>query len=351
MTFFGILRSKNPQFSDHSGRRPRLPSIVIGCAAVFLVTTSVNPVPSRPDSAGETTRPSYSFDSSSTDTSSTTSSGTESWEQSTGGKEIFAIAASYPKVIEEYGHRNGDWALRIGDTWFYWANARLLPEYAREDYKQYQSIRFYSYTLELPPVPQLTPAQAEALNARVAESEQNPPKRHEGFLGALYDAETRRDTELNLERVEFLGFSFRVHTRIVEPLSRVEREVRELIKTDTESVEFVSTLYSIETYSWRSIAGMRSRSYHSYGVAIDFVPRTYDGRFPYWRWAYTAGIHEWWAIDYENRWMVPAPIVSAFENHGFVWGGKWLFFDTMHFEYRPEILLLTKLQAANSIRR
>ena len=31
-------------------------------------------------------------------------------------------------------------------------------------------------------------------------------------------------------------------------------------------------------------------------------------------------------------------IVDAFQKHGFVWGGKWLFFDTMHFEYRPELL-------------
>jgi hypothetical protein len=33
--------------------------------------------------------------------------------------------------------------------------------------------------------------------------------------------------------------------------------------------------------------------------------------------------------------------VRAFESHGFVWGGKWLFFDTIHFEYRPELLLLS----------
>jgi hypothetical protein len=25
-----------------------------------------------------------------------------------------------------------------------------------------------------------------------------------------------------------------------------------------------------------------------------------------------------------------------------VWGGKWLFFDTMHFEYRPEIFNLAR---------
>ena len=49
---------------------------------------------------------------------------------------------------------------------------------------------------------------------------------------------------------------------------------------------------------------------------------------------------DWYAIPYARRWMVPETVVRAFEVQGFVWGGKWLFFDTMHFEYRPEILLL-----------
>src|SRR5690242_16362928 len=27
-----------------------------------------------------------------------------------------------------------------------------------------------------------------------------------------------------------------------------------------------------------------------------------------------------------------------FEQHGFIWGGRWAHYDTMHFEYRPELL-------------
>jgi D-alanyl-D-alanine carboxypeptidase len=30
--------------------------------------------------------------------------------------------------------------------------------------------------------------------------------------------------------------------------------------------------------------------------------------------------------------------VRIFEKQGFVWGGYWYHFDTMHFEYRPELL-------------
>ena len=38
--------------------------------------------------------------------------------------------------------------------------------------------------------------------------------------------------------------------------------------------------------------------------------------------------------------MPPETFIEAFERRGFVWGGKWFFYDTMHFEYRPEILAL-----------
>jgi hypothetical protein len=40
---------------------------------------------------------------------------------------------------------------------------------------------------------------------------------------------------------------------------------------------------------------------------------------------------------YRNRF--PYEIVAIFERHGFIWGGKWGHFDTMHFEYRPELLI------------
>ena len=105
------------------------------------------------------------------------------------------------------------------------------------------------------------------------------------------------------------------------------------------------------------MAGTLSRSYHGYGLAVDLIPKSYGGKVPYWRWlaernaaagaaagsnAAAGAAADWWMTPYEHRWAVPLPLVAAFERHGFVWGGKWLFFDTMHFEYRPEILILAR---------
>jgi hypothetical protein len=40
--------------------------------------------------------------------------------------------------------------------------------------------------------------------------------------------------------------------------------------------------------------------------------------------------------------------LETFERRGFIWGGKWWHFDTMHFEYRPEIIAYAKSVAASA---
>ncbi len=79
--------------------------------------------------------------------------------------------------------------------------------------------------------------------------------------------------------------------------------------------------------SCRAVADTGKPSMHSYAAAIDLNIAFSD----YWRWHNKAG-----PIRYRNR--MPQPIVKIFERHGFIWGGKWYHYDTMHFEYRPELL-------------
>lgn len=77
------------------------------------------------------------------------------------------------------------------------------------------------------------------------------------------------------------------------------------------------------TYNCRAIAGSSRSSMHGWGAAIDINTAYSD----YWRWSRTG---EW-----RNR--IPDEVVAVFERHGFIWGGRWAHFDTMHFEYRPEL--------------
>lgn len=78
-------------------------------------------------------------------------------------------------------------------------------------------------------------------------------------------------------------------------------------------------------FYWRKIAGTNRLSVHSFGAAIDINVK----HSAYWRWS---------KGKYRYRNQIPYPIVKIFEDNGFIWGGKWYHYDTMHFEYRPELL-------------
>ena len=48
-------------------------------------------------------------------------------------------------------------------------------------------------------------------------------------------------------------------------------------------------------------------------------------------------------IPLKSRWMPPAAVIKAFEDEGFIWGGRWAIWDNMHFEYHPELLIAERL--------
>lgn len=81
-------------------------------------------------------------------------------------------------------------------------------------------------------------------------------------------------------------------------------------------------------FNWRVIAGTSQLSVHSFGAAIDINVDYSD----YWRWADVNAD----PIPFKNR--IPLDVVALFEAQGFVWGGRWYHYDTMHFEYRPELI-------------
>jgi len=116
--------------------------------------------------------------------------------------------------------------------------------------------------------------------------------------------------------------------------SSVNGAARQLqrVSTDLDRLSVGLTRYLIPsagTFNCRVIAGTGRMSMHAYGVAIDINVKYTD----YWRWKKPdrQGRYAW-----RNR--IPMEIVRIFEKYGFIWGGKWYHYDTMHFEYRPELL-------------
>ena len=262
------------------------------------------------------------------------------WEQSDGHRELLLLQQSYPQAIKEVRFIDNDWAARIGDRWFFWSHARLLSVEERANWTQYQSIRFYNYYRGPVRRRALTAEQIASLQERLLKRPARTIKRYNGFLNALYGINTQQEGERNIQTVQFLGHTTRVHPYLIQPLRRVERNIARAARSDSEVATFVREMHAVSGYVWRNISGTESRSYHSYGIAVDLLFASYRGLHVYWRWSMEQGIEDWWDIPIENRWAPPQKIIDIFEDAGFVWGGKWVLFDTLHFEYRPEILRL-----------
>lgn len=116
-------------------------------------------------------------------------------------------------------------------------------------------------------------------------------------------------------------------TKINGVAERLAAVAKELERLPTDLAKFLKP--SAGTFNCRPIAGTKRLSAHGHGIAIDINAERSD----YWRWSKpdAEGRH-----TYKNR--IPWEVILIFERHGFIWGGKWYHYDTMHFEYRPELL-------------
>ena len=251
-----------------------------------------------------------------------------------------ALAAAYPDRIERAEFRDGDWAVLLRGDWYYHAEGRLLPEDLRDQTADYDPQPFYNYPAELPLWKEPSAEDAARFRDMANNRSRNPPKRSQHFFDALWRARARDESWERVKSLRFLGKTVLVHYSILEELSLVEEQILAAAKTDPALRAWVNSVNTLDGWNWRSIADTRSRSFHAYGAAVDILPKSLGGRETYWLWA-ARRKPEWWAIPYNRRFHPPDAVIQAFEANGFIWGGKWLFFDTMHFEYRPEILLLS----------
>jgi hypothetical protein len=146
--------------------------------------------------------------------------------------------------------------------------------------------------------------------------------RFEPLFHATYGAS---QAQVDVVGIEFLGQKLKVHRKVAPVFARVEKRLEAVLKKEPALRPFLTNMGG--TFNWRKIANTNRQSAHSYGVSIDLnVARSH-----YWEWAKPKTPVRW-----ENR--IPQVIVDAFEAEGFIWGGRWYHYDTMHFEYRPELL-------------
>ena len=254
-------------------------------------------------------------------------------------KALNAYKLAYPDRIDLVRKSADGWALRMDGTWFFWDEGKLLPEGDLSEGDNYSRHPFYPYSPTLPELPELTPEQKKAFEERINNREENKPRRHPGFYNLLWRIEDRNSSWNQAKTAFFLGKKFLVHRDLLEKLAAVEEELTIRMAIDRGLRIYVASIASMTGYNWRNIAGTSSLSFHAYGAAVDLLPKSTGGKYTYWRWIKDAET-EWYIIPYAQRYMPPDSFIEVFEKRGFIWGGKWLYFDTIHFEYRPEILTL-----------
>ena len=165
-------------------------------------------------------------------------------------------------------------------------------------------------------------AEAGALDPGVNE---DPGRiRNEAFFRKLY-GNSADEVEAKLASAHWVGSSRAQVTTLFDIDARLERVARAL-EADPELAPYAESPGG--GFNWRVISGTNLLSVHAFGAAFDINTEFAD----YWRWAKGNG-----SITYRNR--IPLDIVALFEGEGFIWGGRWYHYDTMHFEYRPELLI------------
>lgn len=150
------------------------------------------------------------------------------------------------------------------------------------------------------------------------------------FFKKMYGS-TPAEVESNLEDIiwcpKMVGQKIRINkrNRAAEMIKKISLE----LDGDTTLKPYLSKIGG--SFVWRKISGTNRNSTHSYGITID-INTSYSS---YWQWDCKC-TDEYALLGYTNK--IPMRIIEVFEKYGFIWGGKWYHYDTMHFEYRPELL-------------
>jgi hypothetical protein len=154
--------------------------------------------------------------------------------------------------------------------------------------------------------------------------------RNEDFFKKIYG---NSKAEVEEKLVEITWCPKLVNQKIkVTNINGIDKIIKKLSAELDNHPEYKTYLANIAgTFNWRKIAGTNRLSMHSFGMTID-INTKYSN---YWQWDCKCK-NEATKLNYKNK--IPKELVSIFEKYGFIWGGNWYHYDTMHFEYRPELI-------------
>jgi len=232
-----------------------------------------------------------------------------------------AIYTSYRTEIDSVRFRNDDALFYVNHDSLYFAGGRMLSANQMRCFLDFAPL-VYPYQrgkmLTLPGQGDLT-------------------KRSSWFFNLLY-GRSEKAVRSHCREVQFLGRFVFLNKRCIPALRQVERQLLSLAKHSKEVRAYIESIEVAYSFKRKTVVGASHASLHSFGLALDLVPRDYNGKHVYWKWSRVFHEVDWQEIPLRHRWHPPQAVIDIFEENGFIWGGKWSHFDTIHFEYRPEIL-------------
>ena len=261
--------------------------------------------------------------------------------------KIFKEAYPNVKFISEYDDSVEDWKITVKaekrKAALYWADGKFLPKNELENKDLYTAF-IYKYSKEIPDPKNFTNEDIERIRNYTNPQNRKSGKGTSPFLyDVIYDCKSRISVESHIKSKRFLNKRSNPHESLHKILEKIEADILEAAKTDSDVKFFVDNLYSVDSYNWRSISDSGNRSFHSLGLAIDVLPKGWTTKNLYWAWRRDLDKENWMLLPLDRRWMPAQKVIEIFESYGFIWGGKWIIWDNMHFEYRPEVILYNKM--------
>jgi hypothetical protein len=219
------------------------------------------------------------------------------------------LVRAYPQQLAGYD-----------STYLIWRDGTRMPLSDGQANTSFEEMLRHGSILDQIRVPYPVGSSAAAL------SPQSDPGRirNRAFFDKMYGDCWKGEVAPQLVPVIWLPQSWGRTVRIT-PVNGVAERLTE-ISTELDALPAAIKRYVYPpagTYNCRTVADTGEPSMHSWGAATDINAAYAD----YWLWPRN-GAHN----------PIPAEIIDIFERHGFIWGGKWSHYDTMHFEYRPELV-------------
>lgn len=253
---------------------------------------------------------------------------TPSVEETAAYKDIQRLEKAYPQFIQS-----------VSDQYILWADGTKMPLYDQNTHKSPQE-KLSSPALADQIIGVYYPKGQPIHPEQFVPTGDPGRTRYQPFFEKMYGRDEGA-VKNKLTTVYWLPNLFgQRYPLLVTTVNGVDKKLlaisNELEIWALKHPQWITLLKPGGTYYWRKIANTDRLSLHSFGIAIDLNPNVSN----YWQYDLKKShqlISENATLHYRND--VPWDIVLIFERQGFIWGGKWYHYDTMHFEYRPELLI------------